>query len=376
MDIRHGGNIYEIERTRNINREQLIDYSANINPLGSPPDTTKAVEAALQKMSRYPDITYGDLRKAIAKYENVPETFLLPGNGAADVLFGLTRALHPAHAAVISPAFSEYRQACEAVNAAVTDVILSESIGFHPNEELLTQIPPETDLTFLCTPNNPTGAVCPRSLIVSLANQSRQRGGVLLVDESFLDFREDEPEHTAVPLCQEYPNLIVLKSLTKFYAMAGVRIGYAVCSSPTLAAEYQRVNPPWMVSAFAEELTIMALSAQAYQQESRHYTACRATELYQALKNLPGIRPYLPGANFILFACEKPIDLKEKLLARQILIRRCEDFAGLGKNWYRVCVSKPEKNNQLIQALSEILQSANDEEYHQSGVVQKGTGLS
>lgn len=356
MNNNHGGNIYEIERTRRVSRDDIADYSANLNPLGPPPGAEKALTRAFTRMSRYPDIAYGELRETIAAYEGVPPSWILPGNGAADVLFQLVRASRPRSAAVVSPAFSEYRQACESILCPVEDIVLSPESGFQPDETLLSRIPEDAQLLFLCTPSNPTGTVCSRDLVEQIAGHCRERGRRLLVDESFLDFREDGGERTAIPLCAAYPNLLVLKSLTKFFAMAGVRIGYAVCPDQTLAAEYHRISPPWMVSAFAEELTADALADVAYQRRSRSFLAEQAASLYEMLSAIPGLRPYPPGANFILFRCETRRDLKEALLERNILIRRCGEFAGLDESWYRVCVSGPEKNAALADALREVLQ--------------------
>ena len=354
MDFRHGGNIYEIERVRNISRETIRDYSANINPLGPPDAVKQAVQEGLSRVNRYPDISYRELRDAIARREGVDPEWILPGNGAADVLFQLARALAPSAAAVVSPAFSEYRQACESVGCTVQDVILAPESGFAVSAELVSRIPSGAKLLFLCTPNNPPGQVSSREAGAALAGEMERRSGWMVADESFLDFRSDERERTLIPLCGENPRLIVLKSLTKFYAMAGARIGYAVCSDPFLRERYRRISPPWMVSSFAEQMTLAALTDEEYARSTRQLIAGESRWLYEALAALPEVAAYPPGANFVLFRWTGKADLKEALLERAILVRRCGEFAGLGDDWYRVCVSLREKNLGLVEAMREI----------------------
>jgi len=351
MNRFHGGNVCEIGRSRHIPPEAIEDYSANINPLGPPPGAEEAVARAFARMAPYPDIQSAGLREALSAYEGVPPEWVFPGNGAAGALFILVRAASPKCAAVLGPAFSEYREACESVGCRVEDLLAPEEKDFSPRE-LAVRAPPEAGAVFLCNPCNPTGALWERAEIERLASSAA--GRLCVVDESFLDFREDREARTAVPLLAKYRNLAVLKSLTKFYAMAGARIGYVLCKDSGLLQKMERVSPPWQVNVFAEELTLSALKDAAYQERTRGFVSRQAASLYQALSEIPGIKPYPPGANFILFQAQRT-DLKETLLSRGLLIRSCGDFPGLSERFYRVCVSGPEKNQRLVDVLSDIL---------------------
>lgn len=355
----HGGNVWEASRETGIPAERLLDFSANINPLGPPDCVRAAVLRSLEHVVHYPDPACREFCRAAAGAEQVPEEWILPGNGAADCLFALVRALSVRRAAVVAPAFSEYEAACRAAGCACDSIPLSADTGFVPEESLLERIPEGTELLFVCTPNNPTGAVADRSLIESLLGWAERADARLLVDESFLDFREDAPERTAVPLCRLSMRLIVLKSLTKLYAVPGIRLGYAVCSDRALLQLAREGMPPWNVNGFAAEIGPLLFEQREYVEQTRRQTRKEADWMLQQLRALPDLTAFVPGANFILFCLGSPgriwpSDLRAELYREGILVRPCGGFAGLDSRYYRICVSSHERNERLLAALREI----------------------
>lgn len=355
MNELHGGNIYHYS---GLSPDEILDFSANINPLPYPPSAAQAIQDAFHSLRRYPDLQEKELRQSIANYEKLPQELIQTGNGAADLLFRIVAALSPKKAAIITPTFSEYDEAVRAIGAERTFVLLSRDNDFAPDEEILNKIPPKTDLLFLCSPNNPTGKLASLSLIEKLLKKGESEGFFLLLDESFMDFREDCREKTASPLLHKYHNLIILKSLTKFLGIAGARIGYSLCADLELTEKLKQRTPPWMINIFAQKLAVTLLKEQDFQKTTRKWAAEESKWLYNRLREFEGIHPYVPGCNFIfLEVCgnSKP-DLKNQLLkTEKILIRQCAEYQGLSKNDYRVCVSLRENNERLLAGLKNIL---------------------
>ena len=228
---RHGGDIY-----RNQNK---IDYSANINFLGMPPAVRQAAKDAIDDAVHYPDPFCEALKQAIAEKEGVPAEWIFCGNGAADVIFTLMLAEKPKEGLLPIPSFYEYRQALESVDCHLRKVTLREDEDFQLQEEFLEQIQKDTDVVVLCNPNNPTGQLIDQKLSEQIAVRCAKTGTCLLMDECFHDFLEDGMAHTLLPLVAENPKIFLLKAFTKMYGMAGLRLGYGICSD----VELIRKNP-------------------------------------------------------------------------------------------------------------------------------------
>ena len=335
----------------------ILDFSVNLNPLGPPPEIKKAVRDAYSLLTRYPDLHMRQLKDTLSRHENIPADWILPGNGAAELLFLLTGATNPKLAVIVHPSFSEYEEACRAASIPISRIILNRQDGFRFPQNLADRIPGDAGLVFLCSPNNPTGAIASPSLIRSLLDNARRNHFYLLVDESFLSFREDVDALSAVRFCAEYPQLIVLKSLTKLFAVPGVRIGYAICSSKQIQERIETLSPPWTVNIFAEKIAEAVLDNRAYIQATRSFLSAESVRFYRRLQEIPGVSPCFPGANFILFHADADACLEETLLSRGIRIRSCAGFPGLTARDWRVCVARQAENDRLCNTLFDIMQS-------------------
>lgn len=355
MNFSHGGNPEQIGRQYGIPPDRILDFSANINPLGPPPSSRAAIEEAFHLLPRYPDIEANSLRRAIAEYEGVPLEFVFPCNGAADGLFHLVRQMSPKKAAIFCPAFSEYQEACQSVGSEVIPIVPTSPDRFDYDVSLLSRIPEGIDLLFLCTPANPTGAVAGTDFQNALFRLADRRKFRLLIDESFLDFRSDGRSLSAVPFCRRHPGIIVLKSLTKFFALAGARIGYALSADTKLLRQTEASSPPWTINIFAERLAVGALQETDYINSTRSFVEREGQFLFHSLAAIPLIHPAPPGANFVLFRVEKPLPLQELLLRENILIRECGSFVGLDNSYFRICVSSREKNTLFLNALNRVI---------------------
>lgn len=349
MKLVHGGDWagYRAEFGRD-----ALDFSANVSPLGLPAGVAAAITNALPTADRYPDPLCRELRAALAVAEGVPADWILCGNGAADLIFRLALAVRPRRALLPAPTFAEYEAALQTVGCAVQRVFLREENEFAVTEEFIDAVTPETDIVFLCQPNNPTGQVTPPALVERLVRRCAECGAVLVVDECFLDFLPDRDAWTAKQLLRDAPQLIILKAFTKLYAMAGVRLGYALCGDATLLEKMRGAGQPWAVSSLAQAAGLAALQETAYAGAVRALIAEQRPRMAAGLRAL-GLRVMDGQANYLLFRATP--DFGEKLRRRGAVVRSCANYPGLDAAWYRTAVRTAEENTRLLQIMGEIL---------------------
>lgn len=329
-----------------------LDFSANVSPLGLPAGVAAAITNALPTADRYPDPLCRELRAALAGAEGVPADWILCGNGAADLIFRLALAVRPRRALLPAPTFAEYEAALQTVGCAVQRVFLREENEFAVTEEFIDAVTPETDIVFLCQPNNPTGQVTPPALVERLVRRCAECGAVLVVDECFLDFLPDRDAWTAKQLLRDAPQLIILKAFTKLYAMAGVRLGYALCGDATLLEKMRGAGQPRAVSSLAQAAGLAALQETAYAGAVRALIAEQRPRMAAGLRAL-GLRVMDGQANYLLFRATP--DFGEKLRRRGAVVRSCANYPGLDAAWYRTAVRTAEENTRLLQIMGEIL---------------------
>ena len=329
-----------------------LDFSANVSPLGLPAGVAAAITNALPTADRYPDPLCRELRAALARAEGVPADWILCGNGAADLIFRLALAVRPRRALLPAPTFAEYEAALQTVGCAVQRVFLREENEFAVTEEFIDAVTPETDIVFLCQPNNPTGQVTPPALVERLVRRCAECGAVLVVDECFLDFLPDRDAWTAKQLLRDTPQLIILKAFTKLYAMAGVRLGYALCGDAALLEKMRGAGQPWAVSSLAQAAGLAALQETAYAGAVRALIAEQRPRMAAGLRAL-GLRVMDGQANYLLFRATS--DFGEKLRRRGAVVRSCANYPGLDAAWYRTAVRTAEENTRLLQIMGEIL---------------------
>lgn len=327
-----------------------LDFSANISPLGLPESVRAAIAAALTEADRYPDRDCRALRAALAAHESIPELWLLCGNGAADLIWRAVLAAKPKHALLTVPCFSEYEAALKAGGCEIRYWPLTQP--FILTEQILSCIDRDLDLMILCNPNNPTGCTIEADLLRRIVRRCEETGVRLLLDECFIDFLEEPEHHTAKTLLESSSRLLILRAFTKFYGLAGVRLGYGMCADRTFLTAMDLAGPPWSVSALAQAAGLAALGDRDYAERLRTLIRTERSRLKKALEELD-LR-VIPGeANFLLFSSDQP--LTEPLAARGVLIRSCGDFRGLDECWYRVGVRTREDNDRLIEVLREVL---------------------
>jgi threonine-phosphate decarboxylase len=349
----HGGNIYAAARLTGAAPESLLDFSANINPLGMPPAVPAAVQGALASAVHYPDAAAAALKAAIGRRYGVPEELIICGNGAAELLYILCHMRRPGRVLLAAPTFSEYERAARAAGAAVDRFPLDPAAGFALDPAAFAARLPGADIAFLCNPNNPTGRLEPRPAIEAILAAAARHSALVVVDESFLDFLPDAADHTCRPLLAAYPNLIILQSLTKFYAIPGLRLGFLL-ASPAIGAILDAGKDPWNVNTLAQAAGVAALGDDAYRAASVAAVAAARQEFARGLSALPGVTVFPACANFLLLRLPAgraaPV-LRQAMLSQGILIRDCSNYPGLSAAYIRLAVKLPGQNGLVLGAL-------------------------
>lgn len=342
----HGAHGGLVSRSLGFGSEELLDYSQNINPLGTPPAALEAARLALyEEAGRYPDLGYKELREALAGYLGTPPGKVVPTNGGAEALFLAARVAGPGRALVLEPTFSEYAAAAGAAGLGVVRrVARRREDGFRLDPGALRDLA-GISVVFLCNPNNPTGDALERREVLEVAGRVREAGAILVVDEAFADF---VPE---IGVAAEVGDgLCVARSLTKFFAIPGLRLGCLVCED---APRVQSLQPSWSVNAVAAAAGICAAGDAGFAETSVAEVRRLREALFDSLEALPGIEPFPGAANFLLV--RGPEDLAERLARRGVLVRGCDPFLGLGPGYFRVAVRTEAENVRLVAGIREEL---------------------
>ena len=341
---KHGGDIY--------NNVNCIDFSANINFLGMPQEVVEAVHDSVEKCVYYPDVEMTDLKNALSKRENCPVDKIICGNGAAELIFALTAAVKPECAIVFAPSFYEYEQALKFNNTKIVEIKLDEENNFSLTKDkqkaVLETIDDDTDMIFLCNPNNPTGVLTEREFIQEILKRCEETDTILVVDECFLDFIEEKNKYSVADLVLKSNNLFVLKAFTKIFAMPGLRLGYGLCGNESLMRRIREGIQPWNVSVMAQAAGCVAAKCMDFEIKTRKLLATEKLYLISELKKLD-IKLYGYAANYIFFKAD--VKLGEKLRQKNIVIRDCSNYRSLSNGYYRIAVKNHEDNVKLINAL-------------------------
>ena len=338
----HGGDLYA--------HPGVLDFSASINPLGIPQGAVEALRANVEAFAAYPDPRSRDLCSALATFERVPEEWVLPCAGATDAITRLCQVLRPARALVCDPCYAGYEEALVHVGTRLVRHPLHRHQGFKVGTDVVDAIDDGVQIVFLANPNNPTGLCLDRSVLVSCLERAGEVGGIVVLDECFVDLTEREG---STGLLARYPHLVIVKALTKTYALAGLRVGYALCADGGLLERMRQAGQTWAVSTPAQVAGVVCLRDADYLRKSLHLLSSERAFLHARLSAL-GLDVISGEANYLLF--EGPAGLREMLLAHGVLVRSCENFVGLGPHWYRVAVRTHRENQQLLDALKEVLQ--------------------
>jgi threonine-phosphate decarboxylase len=350
----HGGDVFRVARELGLPPSAILDFSASINPLGMPPGVRQAAQAALEQSVHYPELDASSLTEAIADHLGLPAANILPGSGSTELLYHSARVLRPRRALLVTPSFSEYERALHLVGTKIDFFALSPEDGFHLDaERLLHQLTPETDLILVANPGNPNGAGIEPATIEYIARAVREQA-VVATDEAFVDFA---PHLSVIDRVMDHDNLYVLRSLTKFYAIPGLRAGYLVGQARGIGL-LAACRPPWPISTVSQAAAEACLRETAFRRQTLQMIPVLRRQLEEGLRAL-GLTVFPSVANYLLMRIENSRqtagELAAALRSRGILIRDCTNFPPLDMRYFRVAVRTAEENEKLLQSLREVL---------------------
>lgn len=353
-NLGHGANVEEIATRYQKSYKEIIDFSSNINPFKSEVLETK-LTAALTACEGYPDIHYTRLRAELGLYLDCEKEQIIVGNGATELIYLLMRSIRGT-LGIVTPTFSEYERSARISRLKVSYFpLIKKEKGFSLNTEEIINRLAEIDALMICNPNNPTSHIQDLTL---LAKECASQSKILIVDETFMEFVEEGEIYSVLPLTKELDNIIVIKAVTKFFGVPGLRLGYAVTSNEALLNKMYKDKEPWTVNSFASELTPYMLRDKSYIEMSKVYFREERAFMMKALGHIPHIKVYKPETNFILLELmtKTAEEVKTEMLIRHnILIRDASNFRGLDERFIRIAIKTREQNEKLIQALQEII---------------------
>jgi threonine-phosphate decarboxylase len=353
VDREHGGDVQAWAKQARIDPAEIIDFSASINPLGPPPSARKAFQNSYTEVSCYPDPYGEELKEALAKRHKMTPKELLLGNGSTQLIYLLCFALRPRKALVVEPTFSEHANALKLAGARACFLSLTVDDNFRfSTEKFMAAWGKADDMAFLTTPNSITGQLIPRGQIEKIARIALLKRRFLVIDEAFIDFVEGE---SVKQLIRDNPYVILLRSLTKYYALPGLRLGYLL-AHPRTVAQFAAYLEPWSVNGPAQKVALACLAEPSFELRTERWLHRERSFLAEGLIALKGFLPYPASANFLLVRIANGTDaleLRAFLLHKKLLIRACNSFAGLGSDHFRVAVRQRKDNRLLLEALRE-----------------------
>ncbi len=359
----HGGNIYEKCRENRCAPCAIIDFSASINPKGMPRAAVAAIKEHIALVPHYPEPYAESLVSAIARHYRINPGSVICGNGSTELIYLLPKVLKPKRVLVTSPAFSEYERACSMNSgASVVRYALRREDNFAVDPEAFINAMagrysgkrgPKCELVFLCNPHNPTGRLVKKRAILKIADAARKLRCYFVVDEAFIDFCADESVISSVA---KNPYLVVLRSMTKFYALAGLRLGFGVFPAK-LAERLKQCKEPWSVNNLALAAGKVLLSDLAYREASLALIAREKRFLERCFKGL-GIAYWPSDANYYLLHLRNAGSVIGELDRKGILVRDCSNFEGLGRGYVRIAVRSRQENARLMEEVAQLCRAS------------------
>lgn len=354
----HGGNIYKIAKEFNYKENEIIDFSSNINLLGVPKSIKKIIKTSLNNISSYPDPDYSNLTQAISDYHNINNEKIIIGNGATELIYLFMRTLSPNKTLIVSPTFSEYRSALDQMKPEIKYFELNEKDEFAVDLDILKEeLKNNYDLIVMCNPNNPTSTFIEIDKIEEIINDAIDSNTTVLIDESFIEFINNSNLKSAILIGEKYKNIFILRSLTKFFGIPGLRLGYAVSFNEDIISGMKKNQEPWTVNILADLAGNVVLKDKKYIKKTMKLTSRERDYLYDNLQHIKWIKTFKPNANFILIKILNNLissEIKTILLKNKILVRDAANFKFLNSKFIRLAIKDRASNRMLIKQLKRI----------------------
>jgi threonine-phosphate decarboxylase len=354
----HGGDVWGASRSLNRPLSEILDLSASLNPLGPPPGLKEVVMRAYDSMDHYPDRGTHDLRRALADWLGISPQWLLAGNGSTALIQLITRAIKPNKTVIYSPAFGEFYRALELNGWGYAPCYLAEKNAFAPGlADLEAAWRLEPDCLIMTNPISPSGTLVAMEVLDAALEQAQSRNAWLIVDEAFIDFAPHEARHWSLARLAQYPRLLVLRSLTKFYCLAGLRLGF-VMAQPRSMEKLIPWSEPWSVNTLAQAAGEYCVRQTEYAAKTRQAVNRFREQMVRRLEAL-GMELYPSQVNYLLMKLPKggptAKELTQACFPHGVLLRDCASFEGCTKRHLRIAVCNPEQQERLFGLMQSLL---------------------
>lgn len=357
----HGGDLDAIERVYGINKNEIVDFSGNINPLGFPESVRKLLSENISIVKAYPDKKYVKLRESIAAYTGTRSEFVSVGNGSTELISVFIKSVNPQKTIIMGPAYSEYENAVNVIGGKFEYFTLKEEDNFSLNlSSLLSTLTDEVSLFIACNPNNPTGTAIKTEEMELILSHCAKKGISVMVDETYIEFSDEPEKICTIPLAEKYDNVFVIRGISKFFAAPGLRLGYCVTSSAAFKALLEKYQDPWSVNILASFAGENLFNDRNFMEQTRSLILREKYKFFDAFKSFKNIRLYPTSSNFILAKLltdrVTAADIYEKLIVQKMLVRDASSFYSLNNTFIRFCIMSPADNERLVRALREIIE--------------------
>jgi threonine-phosphate decarboxylase len=354
--VSHGGDVWGFARKYNLPLEKVLDFSGPINFLGPSPKAVEAVKQYAGRIRFYPDPNPVELRKSVAAYvgHGVDQANIILGNGSIELIYMITEAFPCGFKAVIPvPSFTEYEKAALRVGGDPVFVRLPDNFALDI-ESIKKAVTEDTRIVSICNPHSPSGTLYSKETVLELLDFCRKKDVILSVDENYIEFAEKGQDATMAGYVKKYENLFVIRSVTKFYGMPGIRFGYGLATE-NLIDTLQTVRQPWSINSLAGYATLAAFKDTEFIENTKRTIAKERAQFAKMLSEIGGLQVFPSETNFLLVKLLNPeytaTMLKERMAEKGLLIRDCSTFVGLDNSYFRVTVRSSEDNLKLVQAL-------------------------
>lgn len=357
----HGGDLDAISHTYAIPRDQIIDFSGNINPLGISPLAKKEMAGNLDLISTYPDRNYTSLRQSISDYVGAQAEHIIVGNGSTELISLMIQMKAPKELLIIGPTYSEYEREASLIGSHIQYVPLDEKRDFKlDTAKLVEQLTASIDMLIICNPNNPTSTCIPVSELKIILDKCKENEIFVMIDETYIEFVEDIKSIAATSLIPKYDNLFVLRGISKFFSAPGLRLGYGMSSNMDLLDHMNRHKNPWTTNILASFGTEAMLRDTEYINKTKALFNEERNYIYKELSSWKNIKVYKPEANFVLFKLLDPdktgYEIFDSMIKNKMLIRDASSFPFLNERFLRFCFLMPKQNQALLKALKEEIE--------------------
>lgn len=356
----HGSDLEKIEQVFGIKKDDIVSFSANVNPLGISGKLREVLSQHLDAITKYPDREYTKLRKCIADYTGAQMENIIMGNGSTELISLFIQTNHPKKAMILGPTYSEYERDINLGGGSCLYYPLKEKNDFHLNvDDLCSNLHDDLDLLVLCNPNNPTSTAITRKEMRQILDTCLQHGIFVMVDETYVEFAPDEKNITSVKLTNYYTNLIILRGTSKFFASPGLRLGYAITGNRDIAKEINTRKDPWTINSLAEIAGQIMFQDEEYIRATKELIFSERERIFRELSSWDTVKVYPAQANFMLMKIlDEKVDadiLFDHCIRKGLMIRNCSTFPFLDSQYARFCFMHPADNDRLLEAFREVL---------------------